>query len=93
MSRLEFWARPLVAFDPALKEHRQVYYQFVVDRSWGHSPYRFICPDAHGADLVTMIQRALIEYYVHKEFGKPAPKPEPAVRQNRKKTVDKGPKK
>jgi hypothetical protein len=90
MSRLEFWARPLVAFDPSLKEHRQIYYQFVVNRGWGHSPYRFIVPDNHGADLVTMIQRTLIEYYVHKEFGKPLPKPEPAVRQKRKKSVDKG---
>jgi hypothetical protein len=70
MSRLEFWARPLVAFDPSLKEHRQIYYQFVVNRGWGHSPYRFICPDNHGADLVTMIQHSLIEYYVQKEFGR-----------------------
>jgi hypothetical protein len=82
-----------VAFDPWLKEHRQIYYKFVESSSWGHSPYRFICPEDHGTDLVTMIQKTLIEYYVRKEFGKTAPKPEPAVRQKRKKTVDKGPKK
>jgi hypothetical protein len=92
MSRLEFWSRPLVAFDASLKEHRQIYYKFVEKRSWGHSPYRFICPEEHSTDLVTTIQRALIEYYVQKEFGKPAPKPEPLVRQKRKKTVDKQPK-
>jgi hypothetical protein len=90
MSRLEFYARPLVAFDPTLKEHRQIYYKFVESSSWGHSPYRFIVPEDNGADLVTMIQRALIEYYVKKEFGKTAPKAEPAVRQRRKKSVDKG---
>ena len=71
MSRLEFLARPLVAFDPAKKEHRQIYYTFVKNSSWGHSPYRFICPEDHGGDLVTMMQRNLIAYYIDKEFGKP----------------------
>lgn len=90
MSKLEFYCRPLVAFDPSNKQHRQIYYKFVVDRSWGHSPYRFICPDDTGWDLVTMIQRHLLEHYVQKEFGKTVPKLEPAVRQKRKKSVDKG---
>jgi len=91
MSRLEFYSRPLVAFDAGLKEHRQIYYQFVKSRSWGHSPYRFIVPEDHG-DLITMIQRNLIDFYVRKEFGKTVPKAEPLVRQKRKKTVDKAPK-
>ena len=34
---------------------------------WGHCPYRFIVPDDQG-DVVTMIQRKLIAYYVSKEF-------------------------
>jgi len=89
MSRLEFYSRPLVAFDPALKEHRQIYYKFLENASWGHSPYRFICPEEHG-DLVSLIQRSMIEFYIRKEFGRSAPKPEPLVRQKRKKTVDKG---
>jgi hypothetical protein len=93
MSRLEFYARPLVAFDAHLKEHRQIYYQFVKTMSWGASPYRFICPEDHGGDLVTMIQRQINDYYIHKEFGDRPPKPEPLVRQKRKKTVDKGSKK
>jgi hypothetical protein len=46
-----------------------------------------MCPDDHG-DLVTMMQRALIEYYTKREFkGKPIPAP--LVRQKRQKTVDK----
>jgi len=90
MSRLEFYCRPLVAFDANLKEHRQIYYKFVEARSWKHSPYRFICPEDHGYDLVTMIQRLMIDYYIRKEFGKPAPKSEPLIRQKSKKTVDKG---
>jgi hypothetical protein len=73
VSLLEFHARPLVAFDPSKKEHRRIYHEFVTNRSWGKSPYRFICPEDHGFDLVTMMQRKLIEYYVDKEFGKPVP--------------------
>jgi len=84
MSRLEFYSRPLVAFDAACKDHRSIYYQFVRDRSWGHSPYRFICPEDNG-DLITMIQRNLIDYYVRKEFGTIVQKPEPKIRPKRKK--------
>jgi len=92
MSRLEFYSRPLVAFDASSKEHRRIYYQFVKSRSWGHSPFRFICPEDHG-DLITMIQRSLIDFYVRKEFGKTVPEAKmPLVRQKRKKTVDKAPK-
>jgi hypothetical protein len=89
MSKLEFYSRPLVAFDATLKEHRRVYFQFVKSRSWGHSPFRFIVPEDHG-DLITMIQRSLIDYYIRREFGKTVPEaPQPLVRQKRKKTVDK----
>jgi hypothetical protein len=91
MSKLEFYSRPLVAFDPQLKEHRSIYFRFVKERSWGHSPYRFIVPDDQG-DLITMIQRSLIDYYVRREFGKTVTKAQPLVRQKRKKTVDKAPK-
>ena len=76
MSKLEFFSRPLVAFDAANKEHRAIYYQFVKRRGWGHSPYRFIVPDDQGADLITMIQRSMIEYYIHREFGENMQAPE-----------------
>ena len=87
MSRLEFYSRPLVAFDPYNKEHRAIFYKFSVTHGWGHSPYRFIVPEDHG-DLITLMQRSLIDYYVKKEFG--ALK---SVSQKRKKMVDKGSKK
>lgn len=70
MSKLEFYSRPLVAFDPKNKDHRRWYYQFTVKRSWGHCPVRFICPDDSGMDLTMMIRNHLIEYYTDKEFGK-----------------------
>jgi hypothetical protein len=87
MSRLELFGRPYVVFDPADKRHRSYYHDFVKTASWGRCPVRFVCPDDHG-DLVTMMQRALIEYYTKREFkGKPVPAP--LVRQKRQKTVDK----
>jgi hypothetical protein len=69
MSRLELYARPLVAFDAANKEHRRWFAHFQAKRAWGQCPVRFIVPDDQG-DLITLIQRRLIEYYTTKEFSK-----------------------
>jgi hypothetical protein len=68
MSRLAFVGRPWVAFDAANRHHRQQFAQFQRLGTWGKCPVRFIVSDDHG-DLITMIQRRLIEYYVGKEFG------------------------
>ena len=86
MSRLELFGRPYVVFDPENKAHRSYYNDFVVTQSWGSCPVRFVVADDQG-DLVTMIQRSLINYYVQKEF-KNKTIPAPLVRQKRKKTVD-----
>ncbi len=70
MSRLEYYNRPLVAFDPTNRQHRAYYHQFLITRAWGRCPVRFICPDEHGPEgLVGVIQRQLLEYYARKEFG------------------------
>ncbi len=69
MSRLEFHGRPYVAFDAKNKNHRRYFAQFQRLGTWGKCPVRFIVADDHG-DLVTLIQRRLIEHYVSKEFGK-----------------------
>lgn len=68
MSRLEFLARPLVAFDPYNKDHRRHYAQFVEYGGWGKCPVRFIVPEDHGSDLIGMIQRSLNAYYIEREF-------------------------
>jgi hypothetical protein len=86
MSRLELFGRPYVIFDPSNKDHRRYYHQFVLTSSWGECPVRFVVPEDHG-DLITMIQRSLITYYVTKEF-KSLKVPAPLVRQKRQKTVD-----
>ena len=87
MSRLELFGRPYVVFDPENKDHRSYYHDFVETASWGNCPVRFVVPEDHG-DLVTMIQRSLIKFYIQKEFRNKQKKM-PLVRQKRSKTVDK----
>jgi hypothetical protein len=87
MSVLELSGRPYVVFDPANKQHRSYYHDFVQSGTWGRCPFRFVVPEDHG-DLITMIQRSLIEYYVGREFKNVANKPQPLVRQKKKKMVD-----
>jgi hypothetical protein len=70
VSRLELLSRPLVAFDAANIVHRQHWHAFLQTNGWGSCPVRFIVPEDHG-DLVTMIQRSLVQYYVEQEFTKP----------------------
>jgi hypothetical protein len=69
MSRLEFFSRPLVAFDPNNKDHRRYYAEYIEHGGWGRCPVRFICTEDHGFDLPTMIKNSLVEYYVSREFG------------------------
>lgn len=94
MSRLEYLARPLVAFDPNNKDHRRWYWEFIAYSGWGQCPVRFICTEEHGDNLPSMIQRMVVDYYINKEFE---PKAESKlgtivkklVAQKKPKTVDK----
>jgi hypothetical protein len=56
-----------VAFDPTNKDHRRFFAEFQVNRTWGGCPVRFIVPEDNG-DLVTLMQRSLIQYYIDREF-------------------------
>lgn len=69
MSKLLLHGRPWVVFDPQNKDHRRWFAEFNENRSWKNCPVRFVIDNDHG-DLITMIQRSLIQYYVNKEFGK-----------------------
>jgi len=69
MSRLEFFSRPLVAFDPLNKDHRRYYAEYLEHGGWGRCPVRFIVTEEHGDNLPTMIKNSLISYYVDREFG------------------------
>lgn len=67
MSILHYHHRPWVAFDATNREHRRWFAEFQSSRTWARCPVRFIIADEQG-DLVTMIQRRLIQYYVEREF-------------------------
>lgn len=60
--------RPFVVFDPRVKEHRRWFANFNKNRTWANCPVRFVIDNDHG-DLITMIQRSLIQYYVDREFA------------------------
>ena len=80
MSVLELHGRPYVVFDPSNADHRRFYNEFVTHGAWGRCPVRFVVPDDHG-NLITMIQRSLVKYYVEQEFKNVAKKPQkkPAI--------------
>jgi hypothetical protein len=67
MSQLELHGRAWTVFDPANQQHRAWYFDFVKSGTWGRCPVRFVVPEDHG-NLVTMIQRNLVAYYVTQEF-------------------------
>ena len=68
MSKLSYFGRPFVAFDSKDQQHRHWFAEFQRTGTWGRCPVRFICPDEHG-DLITLIQRRLIAYYIDQEFN------------------------
>lgn len=67
MSRLQLHGRPYVVFDPTNRQHRAWFAEFNKNLTWSKCPVRFVVNDDHG-DLITMIQRELIQHYVDKEF-------------------------
>ena len=68
MSRLQLFGRPYAVFDANNKEHRRWFADFNKERTWAKCPVRFVVNDDHG-DLITMIQRELIQHYVDNEFN------------------------
>jgi hypothetical protein len=68
MSILAFHGRPWTVFDATNREHRKWFAQFQASSTWSNCPVRFIVAEDQG-DLITMIQRRLIDYYTTKEFG------------------------
>jgi hypothetical protein len=82
MSRLALYGRPWVVFNAKDREHRRWFAEFNKTGAWGSCPVRFVVNDDHG-DLITQIQRELIQFYVDKEFGtleNPKMRPKPVVK-------------
>jgi len=67
MSKLHMFGRPYVVFDAKNQEHRKWYAEFHQHRTWGHCPVRFILAET-SSNLVTQIQRELVDHYVTTEF-------------------------
>jgi len=67
MSKLQLLHRQWVVFDAHNANHRKYYADFCKYATWGRCPVRFIMDDDSN-DLITMIQRKLVEYYVMQEF-------------------------
>jgi hypothetical protein len=75
MTKLEFFNRPLVAFDPNNRQHREWFAEFMVHNTWGRCPVRFIVPEDSGLDLPGMCKDLLLEYYIKKDVPKRKLKP------------------
>ena len=69
MSILHLNHRPWTIFNPGNKDHRRWYNEFVKTGGWGSCPYRFVISD-DADNLITMIQRKLVDYYVKQEFDR-----------------------
>lgn len=68
MSKLQLFGRPFVVFNAKNKDHRKWFANFNKHLSWSGCPVRFVLNENNG-DLITQIQRELIQFYVDKEFG------------------------
>jgi hypothetical protein len=68
MSILSLSLRPLMVFDASNNEHRKYYAEFVKRKTWGYCPVRFVIEGNSQTDLITYIERCLVDYYTMKEF-------------------------
>jgi len=68
MSILSLSLRPLMVFDASNNEHRKCYAEFVKRKTWGYCSVRFVIEGNSQTDLISYIERCLVDYYTMKEF-------------------------
>jgi hypothetical protein len=68
MSILSLNLRPLMVFSASNDEHRKHYAEFIKRKTWGYCPVRFVIEGTSQTDLVTYIERCLVDFYTMKEF-------------------------
>ena len=68
MSILSLSMRPLTVFAASNDEHRKYYAEFVKRKTWGYCPVRFAVEGTNQIDLITYIERCLVDYYTMDEF-------------------------
>jgi hypothetical protein len=88
MLRMSLRQRPWTLFDPADKNHRAYFTEFLQTRSWQHCPVQWIIGD-DSQDVVHYISKVLLEHYAAKEF---APKKRKTVAKKPQNTRKKAPK-
>lgn len=74
MSLIQLKMRPWVEFDPANRQHRQWYAEYLQNRNWSSCPVRFVDPSDSG-NLAMSMQATLVKYYAQKEFKRLPKKP------------------
>jgi len=74
MNNLYLRQRPIVCFDETNPDHRQYYREFLKYNTWGRSPVRFMTEEIH-TDLISYIQKKMLEFYVMQEFDHENEKP------------------
>jgi len=67
MNILDKFCRPMVIFDVTNSDHRQHYRTFTQYRTWGRCPVRFEIPEDTGMDLISMVQKQLLDYYMSQD--------------------------
>ena len=65
--RLHLRMKPVVEFDPANRQHRKDYAEFLRTGRWTHCLVRYELDEPSG-ELQGMIQRRILEYYMEREF-------------------------
>lgn len=68
-NRLLLHGRPKTIFDPKIRQHREIYAQYLETGAWTHSPLSFVIDDDSLA-VTFCIEKKLMDYYLKKEFGK-----------------------
>ena len=69
MTALSKIARPEVVFDANNDLHREYYYIMKKTNTWGNCPVVFMLSPEY-LDVISMIEKLLVEYYINKEFSK-----------------------
>ena len=59
--------RPFELFDPANRNHRELFAEFQRTMSWRHSPIRFVIEEE--GEQIPVMKRQLLDYYQNLEFN------------------------
>ena len=67
MSILNLNRRSYIIFDPDNREHRRAAHEFKKTQGWGSCKFRFVI-DNNSLNLIDMIDKRLIAWYLANEF-------------------------